>query len=392
MKVMVAMDSFKGSLSAAAACAAAAAGIHDCDPTAEVYVLPLSDGGEGLLAALRPVLPPDRWREVTVPVRGPYGRDAVCTILTDGTAAIIEMAQCCGLLLQEPQARDCKLASSCGLGQALAHALALGCTDIRLGLGGSATNDGGAGFAQALGARFYDRSGRLLTHPLCGLDLAELGRIDTGALNPALRRARICGCCDVSHGLLGSQGATMVFGPQKGASACDLELLEQGMSHYAALLQEAFGRDLTEVPGAGAAGGLGVAVLHFCGGQLRPGIDTVLDLLGFEELLQGCDLLLTGEGQLDEQSARGKVVSGVARRARARDVTVVAMGGSLGPGAGALRAQGVAAMFAISRGPMTCAQSMAEAEALLRQGACSVMAVFAAGSRAGDGTRPPRGR
>ena len=383
MKILVAMDAFKGSLSAAEACAAAAEGVHDWDPAAEVQVLPLSDGGEGLLAALRPILPPDSWREVSVPVCGPYGRSTVCTILTDGTSAIIEMAQCCGLLLQEAGARDCKQASSYGLGQALAHALALGCTDIRLGLGGSATNDGGAGFAQALGARFYDRSGTLLTHPLRGQDLMELGRIDATTLNPALRQARISGCCDVSHVLLGSQGATMVFGPQKGATTSDLALLEQGMRHYAALLQQTFGRDLTEVPGAGAAGGLGVAVLHFCSGELSSGIDAVLDLLHFEERLQDCALLLTGEGQLDAQSARGKVISGAARRGRACGTAVVALCGSLGPGAGELLEQGVCAMFAISRGPITCEQSMTEAAALLRQEARNVMAVFAAGCSAG---------
>ena len=299
MKIVIALDSFKGSCSAQAACAAVAQGLRRVDEGLELVEMPVSDGGEGLLSALAesPQLKGARWQQQHC--TSPYGLSVEAAFLIlPGERAIIEMAQSCGLELTPKAQRDVRLASSFGLGA--------GCRHLIIGLGGSATNDGGIGFAQALGARFWREDGTLLPVPAAGQDLAHIQRIDLSAMDPRLRQAEIQDSCDVTNPLLGEDGATWVYGAQKGADEAALRELEAGMAHYSRQLTQTLGYDISERPGAGAAGGMGAALIAYAGATLRPGIDLVLELLNADRHLSDASLTIVGEGWLDRQSAFGK--------------------------------------------------------------------------------------
>ena len=288
---------------------------------------------------------------------------------------IIEMAQCSGLTLEKPELRRAINATTKGLGEAVKHALSLGCRRFSIGLGGSATNDGGAGFIQALGGRFFAMDGAEILKPLCGADLINIGRIDISNLCSELKDCEFTGTCDVSNQLLGPNGATHIFGPQKGLLDNDLELLEQGLSNYVAVLGER-GSACMDRPGAGAAGGLGFALLWCCHAKLKSGIDEVLDLLHINANLPGADLVLVGEGRMDRQSCQGKAPVGVARRAKQFGLPVIALCGGLSDDAVALYDYGIDAMFSICPRPLTLQESMAQSEHLLQMAAANAFRLF----------------
>ena len=375
MKFVFASDSFKGTLSSAEIgamlCESARAAFPGCDCRS----VTMADGGEGSVAA---VLSAAGGRTVPVRAHDPLGGavDAFYGV-TDGGCAVIETAAASGLTLIDEARRDILAASSYGTGELIAHALDAGYADITLALGGSATNDGGAGAMAALGARFLDADGRTLAPN--GASLRRIASIDLSHMHPRLTHARFTAMCDVNSPLTGPLGATMTYGPQKGASTpALLGELEAGMENYARVLRRAFpGRDV-EFPGAGAAGGLGAACALFLGAALKPGAEAVLDLTGFDTLLRGADLAVTGEGRADAQSVRGKAVAAVAARCKKAGVPLIALVGSAGPGADALLGCGVTGLLEVS--PDGCPPP-ARAAALYRAAADRFFCALAAEKR-----------
>jgi glycerate kinase len=277
------------------------------------------------------------------------------------------MARVAGLALLAPAQYDPLRASTRGVGELIRAALDRGARGILLGIGGSATNDGGIGMAAALGVVFRDATGRVV-EPLAA-NLPRIRRIDTGGLDPRLRRTRIQLACDVDNPLLGARGATRVFGPQKGAGPAELERLEDGLAHLAGLIEEQLGVPVRELPGAGAAGGLGAGAVAFLGAELRPGTELVFELLDFEAALQGADLVITAEGRLDDQTLGGKAPAAVARRASAHGIPCIALAGSVSAEPDALRTAGFTAWREIRPAGMSVAESMAQAERLLAEAA-----------------------
>ncbi|STV86701.1 glycerate kinase [Klebsiella michiganensis] len=343
---------------------------------------PCRDGGEGLLSALAesPQLKGARWQQQRC--ASPYGLSVQAAFLIlPGERAIIEMAQSCGLELTPKAQRDVRLASSFGLGEQVKAALDAGCRRLIIGLGGSATNDGGIGFAQALGARFWREDGTLLPVPAAGKDLAHIQRIDLNAMDPRLRQAEIQASCDVTNPLLGEDGATRVYGAQKGADEAALRELEAGMAHYSRQLTQTLGYDVSEVPGAGAAGGMGAALIAYAGATLRPGIDLVLELLNADRHLSDAALTIVGEGWLDRQSAFGKAPVGVAGKAARHGVPVVALCGGRDESSRQLYQHHIDAMWSICQRPMPLAESMNTCEQLLADAAENVLRTFLSGRR-----------
>ncbi|HNX18756.1 MAG TPA: glycerate kinase [Acidobacteriota bacterium] len=366
MKIVVAPDSFKGSLSAVDAAAAIARGARAVFPEAEVVELPIADGGEGTVAAL---VRATEGRIETTTVRGPLGApvEARWGILGDGRTAVIEMAAASGLPLVPPARRDPRLATTRGTGELLRAALDAGLRRIVMGIGGSATNDGGAGMARALGARFLDGAGAELADG--GAALARLGRIDLAGLDPRLERTEIVVACDVSNPLTGARGASEVYGPQKGATPEMVAELDAALEHYARAAREATGRDVAEAQGAGAAGGLGAGLLFFTHARLRPGIEVVLEAIDFQGKLEGASLVVTGEGKTDFQTAFGKAPAGVAAAAKRRGLPVICLSGCLGEGAEEVRARGVDALAVVPPRPMPLEECVEQAAPLLEQAA-----------------------
>ncbi|MBP5228142.1 MAG: glycerate kinase [Kiritimatiellae bacterium] len=335
MKVAIAIDSFKGSLGSVAAGEAAAAGIRRVFPDAECVIRPLADGGEGTVDALVSGLAGER-RCVTV--TGPMGRpvEAVYGLLPDGTA-VMEMAAAAGLTLVAPDARDPLRATTFGVGELIRDAAARGARRFIMGIGGSATNDGGAGMLQALGFRLLDAAGNAI--PRGGGGLTALARIDSGTWRGDLA-FRIA--CDVSNPLCGPLGASAVYGPQKGASPETVAVLDGALAHFAAVAG-----DEAASPGDGAAGGLGFAFRRFLGGELLPGVELIMSETGLESLLRDADVVVTGEGRLDGQTAMGKAPAGVARLAKRYGKPVLAFSGCVGDGVEAVHGVGIDAFFPI---------------------------------------------
>lgn len=346
-------------------------------PGAQVVSSPLADGGEGTLDCL---VSATGGRIQTRTVTGPLG-DAVSArygMLGDGRTAVVETAEAAGLTLLARDRLDPLRATTRGVGELVRAAVSEGATRVLVCLGGSATNDGGAGFAQALGVRLLDAAGREL--PAGGVALQGLARIDASGIDPRVAACEIVAACDVNTPLCGPDGASHVFGPQKGASPEDVCRLDAALAHYAAVIARDLGRDLCDVPGAGAAGGLGAGLLAFCGARLESGVGLVMEMVDFPAALAGADLVLTGEGRCDGQSARGKVVSGVAGAAETAGVPMVVLAGSLGPGYEALYEKGLTAAFAIADGPLSLVEALARTPDLLARSAESVVRVFVAGS------------
>jgi glycerate kinase len=360
MKIVIAPDKFKDSLSAAGVCAAIAEGFRRAIPAVEIDACPMADGGEGTVEAL---VANTGGRVETCRVNGPLPRmlvDAPIGITGDGTTAIIEMSSASGLFLLAREQRNPALTTTFGTGELLRHAADLGVRKIILGIGGSATTDGGAGCAHAWGARF-ELDGGQATRPTTGGDLARIRAI-TSQLPLDTRGIEITVACDVSNPLLGPNGAAAIFGPQKGATPAQVVELEAGLAR---LVQLTGRQDLADRPGAGAAGGLGFGMLAFFNATLRPGVDIVADAVRLCDRLQGADLCITGEGRLDAQSLSGKTAVGVARICKAQGVPCIALVGSVGDGANRARAEGLLAHFSIASGPMALDYAMSHAAELL---------------------------
>src|SRR5581483_9365506 len=326
MRVLVAPDKFRGTLSAAEAARAIAAGWRRVRPSDRVEEVPMADGGEGTLDALLSVLGGERRR---VRVRGPLGDpvDAAFGLTAERPArAVVEMAAASGLALVSEPRRDPLRASTYGTGELIRAACRAGAREVIVGLGGSATTDGGAGMAQALGIRLLDAEGREVGSGGGGA-LVQLAGIDAGGLDPDVRRARFVAACDVEAPLTGPGGAAAVFGPQKGASRADVEVLDRALAHLAAIIHRDLGLDLRDVPGAGAAGGLGAGLVAFLGAHLRPGVGVVMEAVGLPARSEAADRVITGEGSFDAQSLLGKVAGGVIRAAREVGVPVVVLCG-----------------------------------------------------------------
>lgn len=367
MKIVVALDSFKGSISASDACNAVISGIHKCDSNIECIACPISDGGEGFIDSLAAVLQHQGYEIKNIEVLSAYQQQVNAKILVKDESCIIEMAQSCGLELQDISKRRCLHATSYGLGQVVSYALSLGCTDIKIGLGGSATNDGGIGFAQALGAIFYDQNDNKLDHILTAQDLALIAKIDASACLNKFKNVKVVGTCDVANPLIGDNGATYIFGPQKGMKDGDLQLLENAMQNYARVLVKDLNSDFINVSGAGAAGGMGAALMYFCNAQLERGIEVVLDTLDFDQKLQDANLVIVGEGCMDGQSAKGKAPVGVAAHAKKYNLPVIGLCGCIKDDANILYKHNIDAIFSICNKPMNLQESMQNAYTLLEK-------------------------
>lgn len=342
-QIVLIPDSFKGTMSSAEVCAIAGEAFAR-ELGARVIRVPVADGGEGSVDAFLQAVGGEK---VTLTVSGPFGEPVQAGYgLLPGGAAAVETAAAAGLPLAEGRL-DVLRATTYGVGQLVAHAVGRGARKLIVGLGGSATNDGACGLAAALGVRFFDESGRAFVP--AGGTLGRVARVDVSGLLPALQGVEIVGMCDIDNPLCGAQGAAAVFGPQKGADAAQVRVLDDGLRHLAQVWRRDLGADVLELPGGGAAGGMGAGLAAMLGAKLQPGIDTVLDTVGFDGLLQTADLVVTGEGRLDSQSLRGKVVVGVARRAREAGVPVVALCGDVDGDLAPAYAQGVSAVFSINR-------------------------------------------
>lgn len=360
-RVLVAPDKFKGSLDAHQVADCVISGMRAVDPGVDAIAIPVADGGEGTLSAALAA----GFTRVPVVASGPTGRPVHTAYARRGTAAVLEMADVSGLA-RLPDGRLAPLtASSRGTGEVLAAALDAGCTSVVLGIGGSACTDGGAGLARALGARVLDAHGREL--PEGGAALADVIDVDLSGLHPGLASAEIVIASDVDSPLTGPAGAAALFGPQKGASAPDVAMLEQGLRHWAVALAAATGSDLSGRPGAGAAGGVGLAGLALLGGRLRSGVDLVLELVGFHDHLLRAELVVTGEGALDAQTLRGKTPVGVAAAAAAAGVPTVAVCGTSKLSPGDLHEAGLAAAYALQDLEPDLDRCMAEAAPLLER-------------------------
>ena len=352
-KILLVPDSFKGTLSSRQVCQVMAGQLRRFFPQAQVKSIPVADGGEGSVEAFLAAAGGERR---TRTVTGPFGEpvEAFYGILGDGRTAVIEMAACAGLPLAEGRLNPAR-ATTYGVGELLLAAKEAGCTKAILGLGGSCTNDGGVGAAAALGAKFTRADGAAFIPT--GGTLGEIAALDVSPVAQALQGMELTAMCDIDNPLYGEAGAAAVFAPQKGADAAMVARLDAGLRHLGQVSARCLGRDFSHLPGAGAAGGLGFGMAAFCGAQLRMGIDAVLDAVGFDSLLPGTDVVFTGEGKIDSQSARGKVVSGVAARCRKAGVPVVAVVGQIGQGFEEMYQQGLTAVFSINRAAQPFAES-----------------------------------
>ena len=366
MRIIIAPDSYKGSQSAIDVANAMEKGVKQVFPEAQVHKVPIADGGEGTVEALVMATNGTMLYET---VTGPLGHPikAYWGILGDGETAVIEMAAASGLPLVPPSARDPRVTTTYGTGELIKAALDRGMRKIIIGIGGSATNDGGVGVAQALGIKFLDKSSAEL--PFGGGALANLARIDLSALDPRLKETCLMVACDVDNPLCGEKGATAVYGPQKGAAPELIAELDANLRHFAQIAKEATGKDVANCPGAGAAGGLGAGLLFFTNAQLRPGVEIILETTGFDKLVQNADLVLTGEGRTDFQTAFGKAPVGVAKVAQKYDVPTVCVSGGLGQGYEDVLQQGIAAVTSVAPGPISLNDCMNNAAELIEAGA-----------------------
>lgn len=366
MKIVIAPQGFKGSITGLEAAQAIQRGVNAAVPAAQTVLVPVADGGDGTLHAL---VDATEGQIFNSRVQGPLGLylEASWGVMGDGETAVIEMARPSGLALLPPERRDPRITTTWGTGEIIKEALEKGFKRIIVGLGGSATNDGGAGMAGALGVRFLDSRGGDLA--LGGAALAGLDRIDLSGLHPGLRDAVVIGATDVTNPLCGATGASAVYGPQKGASPQVIEQLDAALLHFAGVVKRDVGQDVSERSGSGAAGGLGAGLMAFAGADLRSGIDMVCDVLGFDGLLEGADLVITGEGRADRSTIFDKAPVGVARRALAKGVPTILLAGGLGPGYKELYQHGIAGIVTISDRPMNFAQSLRRTEELLEDAA-----------------------
>jgi len=376
MKVIVAPNAFKGCLTATQAAGAMARGVLAAEPGCTIVKIPIADGGDGLVRVLNLAL---KGEIRVVGVTGPRGAPTKAEFLwlDDSSTAVLEVAKASGLALLEKAQQNPTLTNTKGVGELVAAALEQGARHILIGIGGSATCDGGVGMAFALGVRFYDVDGTQVD-PVGG-DLTKIDRIDMSGLNSMLKQVKIEVACDVDNPLLGSRGAARIYAPQKGADENEVELLEKGLDHLSKLFKRDLGIDVTALPGGGAAGGLGAGLYSFLDAELRSGVDMVLDLVGISKVLTNADLVLTGEGAMDEQTLSGKAPIGVAAKAKAAGVPCIAIAGSVSNRIGDLHEAGVTAMFSLCNGPSTLEDTMMHSNALLESAAEQAVRAFSGG-------------
>lgn len=367
-KIVLIPDSFKGTLTSVRICELLGRAVREILPGANPVPIPVADGGEGTVDSF---LRAAGGQRCTVRVRGPHWEeiDAAYALLPDGTA-VIEMAAAAGLPLCSGPL-DPMTATTYGVGQLMADALERHCTRIVLGLGGSATNDGGCGAACALGAEFLDGDGQPFIP--AGGTLGQIASVDLSALREALGNIPVTCMCDIDNPLCGENGAAAVFAPQKGANPEQVRILDSGLRRLAAILRDSTGREIADRPGAGAAGGMGGGCAAFFGAQLKSGIEIVLNTVHFDTIAADADLILTGEGKIDSQSVRGKVVCGVAKRARALKIPCIAIVGDAGEGYEPLYEQGLTAVFPINRTAIPFEQAKLRAEEDLYRTACDIL-------------------
>ncbi|HEJ7886916.1 TPA: glycerate kinase [Serratia liquefaciens] len=372
-KVVIAPDSFKESLSALEVAEAIERGFRQIFPQVQYVKLPMADGGEGTVDSM---VAATGGEIVRVTVTGPLGQpvQAFYGLLGEGETAVIEMAAASGLHLAPKAQRDPRMTTSYGTGELILAALERGVKTIILGIGGSATNDGGAGMMQALGARLLDENRQAL--PPGGAALAQLAYIDLSGVDPRLQQVSITAACDVDNPLCGANGASAVFGPQKGASPEMVTQLDAALRHYGTLLEQATGREVINAPGAGAAGGMGAALLGMLNARLRPGIEIVIETLQLEEALRDADLVITGEGRLDSQSIHGKTPIGVARVAKRFGLPVIGIAGSLSKDYQVVHQHGIDAAFSVLDRVVSLEEALAEAADNLEVTARNVAAVW----------------
>ncbi|MEG0965882.1 MAG: glycerate kinase [Pseudomonas sp.] len=381
MKIVIAPDSFKDSLDAAGVARAIAAGLGEVWPDAELVECPMADGGEGTMDAF---LAASQGELRRLAVRGPLGHsvEAGWGWLPQSRTAIIEMAQASGLQLLSLGQRDACRSSTYGTGQLISAALDAGARRIILAIGGSATNDAGSGMLRALGLRLLDAQDQPLVEG--GQALRQLARLDASELDPRLAQVQLEVAADVDNPLCGSNGASAVFGPQKGASPEQVQLLDAALGHFADHCAALLNQDVRDFPGCGAAGGMGFAAKAFMQATFRPGIDVVAELAGLDQAVQGADLVITGEGRFDAQTLRGKTPFGVARIAKRHGVPVVVIAGTLGEGYEQLYRHGIDAAFALASGPMTLEQACTNAAALLQARAGDIARLWSCAYRSGQ--------
>ncbi len=378
MKIVIAPDSYKESLSALEVAGAIERGFREVYPDADYHQLPVADGGEGTVEAM---VAATQGRVVEVEVTGPLG-DTVqgfYGLSGDEQSAFIEMAAASGLELVPTDKRCPLTTTSWGTGELIRHALDAGVKHIIIGLGGSATNDGGAGMAQALGVKLLTADNQAIAPGGAGLETLE--RIDISELDARLAECRIEVACDVTNPLTGEEGASAVFGPQKGATPEMITRLDTALEHYAQCVKRCLDIDVLTLEGGGAAGGMGAALYAFCGAELRPGIEIVTDALHLDKLVADADLVITGEGRIDSQTIHGKVPVGVARVAKHYNVPVIAIGGSLTPDVGVVHDHGLDAVFSVLYRICTLEDALRDAEDNLFMAARNIAAVLRMGER-----------
>jgi glycerate kinase len=377
MRVLIAPDSFKGSLPAIEIGERIAGGVRSVFPQAETIIIPLADGGEGTVEAL---VSATGGQIMTQSVTGPLGEkvEAKWGLLGDGITAVLEMAAASGLPLVPEERRNPMVTTTYGTGELIRGGLDQGCRRFIIGIGGSATNDGGAGMAQALGVKLLDVKGEQISYGAAGL--GHLKKIDIKGLDPRLKGAEVLVACDVNNPLTGPAGAAQVFGPQKGANPEMVGELDCLLERFAKVVERDLGRNVKDIPGAGAAGGLGAGLLAFLAARLVPGVDLILEVVGLEEILrEGVDLVITGEGEINRQTLYGKVPVGVARLAKKYNVAVIAIVGSIGQGAEDVYQEGIEAMMTIVNGPISLAEAMAKTGDLVAEATARVMRLVKVG-------------
>ncbi len=374
MKILVAPDSFKDALSALEVCKAIQKGAQTALPGAEIVMFPLSDGGEGLAEVLAYHLSGEM---ISVTVDDPLGRpvNSAYFFSLPKKTALVEMAQASGLQLLKNHERNPLKTSTYGTGQLIMHAIENGAKTILLGIGGSATNDAGMGMAKALGFHFLDENGKEL-EPV-GENLSKVAQI-SGSLSQK-KSVQFEVLSDVSNPLFGSNGAAHVFAQQKGADEQGIQILDEGLRHFADLLEKQMGKSIAQVPGAGAAGGVGAGAMAFLGATLKPGIEAVMDLTGFDDQLEDVDLIITGEGKLDGQTAHGKLIHGICQQAKARKIPVVAFCGALAASTAELEKLGIEAAFSISRAPQSLESAIVATRSGLESLAYNVLKITTLG-------------
>lgn len=375
MKIVIAPDSFKGSLTSMQVIKSVKQSALKFFPGADIIEIPIADGGDGTVEA---ICYASGGSIIKTQARDPLGHLIDCTYGDANGRAIIGMSEISGLALLRDEERDPLKTSSHGTGDLIKQALDAGFRNIYLGIGGSATNDGGTGALQALGLKFLRSDGSEIER-MCGGELGNVASIEDSNLDPRLKDASITIMCDVTNPLTGPNGATYIYGPQKGANNETLVYLEEGMQIFERILNKYAGRNVSLVPGAGAAGGIGCGLMCFTGAQLTSGIDAVLELVKFDELIKGTDLIITGEGRVDHQSACGKVVHGIANYAKKADVPVVVIAGSIGNGAEAVYPLGVNTLVALPENPTTLEDCLNNAEKLISKAADRVFSLIKIG-------------